>query len=456
MTNPWWKYKEQVLDSLEYGAIVQDTHFEMPPIFRDSPEMRKEHARVYNGIQLTDRHFGRILKRLKAEGLRDSTIIFCFSDHGEGITGGKCHPRAMGYRVPFIIWFPDMYKHLSPWGTNVVTSDVIDFADLPATLLSMAGLDLPDYMEGTALLGNHSKRAKNYTIGGLDRSGENLSLSRSISDGKYIFNKNFMPFQSEVRWQKYFDFAQSAQILRKNFREKKLNKTQSFLLAEKNPETFYNLEKDSWETQNLIDSSQVQDLINEMKSVLIQDLIEKRDAHFIPECSIKELKISPYDLASDTVFYRAEAVIHTAFLCGDKNALSHHLNGIKHKNDIVRYWAMLGIYTHLKLHGGTLKILDLPEADNYPPADVFLQAIRAQFFKNKKAEEKLLKYLKGNNEDLGLVAAQLLLLEEKIEHSLLERIITNCKESEFGLVKQSGELFEHKYKGVKLHYNNFW
>ena len=94
----------------------------------------------------------------------------------------------MGYRVPFIIWFPDIYRHLSPWGTNVVTSDVIDFADLPATLLSLAGVDIPEYMDGTPLLGSHSSDPKKYTFGALDRSGENLTLSRSISDGEYIFN----------------------------------------------------------------------------------------------------------------------------------------------------------------------------------------------------------------------------------------------------------------------------
>jgi len=75
-----------------------------------------------------DIRVGQLLKRLEDEGLRDSTIIFFYADHGEGMPRGKTNGINYGYRVPFIVWFPEMYKHLSPWGTGgVVTDELIEF-----------------------------------------------------------------------------------------------------------------------------------------------------------------------------------------------------------------------------------------------------------------------------------------------------------------------------------------
>ncbi len=455
MTNPWWKYEEQILDSLEKNSIIMDSDFEMPPIYKDTPEMRKEHARVYNAIQLTDIHFGRILERLNAEALRDSTIIFCFSDHGQGISWGKCHPRAMGYRVPFIIWFPDMYKHLSPWGTNVVTSDVIDFADLPATVLSLVGIDIPEYMEGVPLLGSNSGEPKKYTIGGLDRSGENLALSRSISDGEYIFNKNFMPFQSEMRWQKYFDYGESAQLIRKDFEEGNLNAIQASVF-DKHAETLFKLENDPWETTNLIRNSNTKQLLNEMRSVLKRDLIDKRDAHFIHEYSFTKSGKTPFMLSTDSLFYPAEEVINMAFLCGEKDALTSQLEALNHENDIVRYWAAIGIYSHFTLFGNSVEGQMIKLDDPYPPADIFLKATHARYLANKKALKQLINYLKNGYAELGTLSAQLLLLENNYEPEVLEQVIQNCEASKFGAVRQSGELFKHKFLAEKLHYDHFW
>lgn len=58
----------------------------------------------------------------------------------------------MGYQVPFILWIPEMYKHLTPWGSGVVTDELVSFEDFAATVLSLAGVELPSYMEGVPFL----------------------------------------------------------------------------------------------------------------------------------------------------------------------------------------------------------------------------------------------------------------------------------------------------------------
>uniref|UniRef100_UPI003592E90A sulfatase-like hydrolase/transferase n=1 Tax=Pricia sp. TaxID=2268138 RepID=UPI003592E90A len=51
-------YIKNVREHLPEEEIIADTAFEMPPIYRDSPKMRKQMARVYNAIALTDIRIG--------------------------------------------------------------------------------------------------------------------------------------------------------------------------------------------------------------------------------------------------------------------------------------------------------------------------------------------------------------------------------------------------------------
>jgi arylsulfatase A-like enzyme len=454
MTNPWWKYKEQILDNLESETVIGNNDFDVPPIFNDTPEMRKQLSRIYNAIQLCDIQIGEVLGKLEKDGLVDSTIVFCFADHGEGMPWGKTFSRGMGYRVPFVIYFPEMYKHLSPWGTNVVSSDVVDFSDLPATVLSLAGIEVPEYMDGRSLIGTQAEKAKKYMIGGLDRSGENTGLSRSISDGKFIYNKHFMPFQPENRWQKYFDYGKIAILIRKDFKNGDLDKVQASILETGNAETLFNLESDPWETINLAQNHENKAKVQELESALKKDLIEKRDAHFIPEYTLKKEQSIPYDLSRNNEFYPAKEVIELAFQCGDKSALKKQLKALNHKNEIVRYWAAVGVYSHFTLYGYSEE-LSL-SADSYPPSDIFIQATKAQFCKAKDAEDKLLNYISGDNEQLGILAAQLVCQPKKIDEDLLKRILKACKSSEITYVKQWGELLELKYLGKPLEMVTFW
>src|SRR5690606_26873279 len=89
MTNPYEQYEKSVLGNLSKEEIIADDAFEMPPFYRNTPEMRKELARVYNSLSLTDKRIGELLAKLKASGLMDSTIIIFYGDHGEGIPRGK-------------------------------------------------------------------------------------------------------------------------------------------------------------------------------------------------------------------------------------------------------------------------------------------------------------------------------------------------------------------------------
>src|SRR5690606_22294736 len=133
-----------VLGNLTKEETIADNAFEMPPFYHDSPEMRREMARVYNSLSLTDKRIGELLSRLKADGLMDSTIIIFYGDHGEGIPRGETNGISLGFRLPFVSWFPEMYNHLSPWGTGGVPDELRDFSDLAPAMISLAGGKKPE------------------------------------------------------------------------------------------------------------------------------------------------------------------------------------------------------------------------------------------------------------------------------------------------------------------------
>ena len=61
MTNPYQQYQKAILGNLTKDEIIPDDAFDMPPFYHDTPEMRKEMARVYNSITLTDKRIGELL-----------------------------------------------------------------------------------------------------------------------------------------------------------------------------------------------------------------------------------------------------------------------------------------------------------------------------------------------------------------------------------------------------------
>ncbi len=56
------QYEKYVWNHLPESDRIGDYAFDMPPFYNDTPKMRKQFARVYNSIKLTDNRIGKLLK----------------------------------------------------------------------------------------------------------------------------------------------------------------------------------------------------------------------------------------------------------------------------------------------------------------------------------------------------------------------------------------------------------
>ncbi len=100
---------------------------------------------LYDGeIRFTDHHLGRIIARIEEWGQLDNTIILVTADHGEeffdhGRVGHAMTLYDESVQIPLIIHYPPKV----PPGT--VVNEQVRTRDVPATLLSLAGISVPDY-----------------------------------------------------------------------------------------------------------------------------------------------------------------------------------------------------------------------------------------------------------------------------------------------------------------------
>lgn len=130
-------YRETVEGFRDYPIPEELTHF------RGNYE--KEYADYLSAINRIDFNLGRLIEKLKEKGIYEETVIIFTSDHG-------CHfkTRNMEYKrschdssihIPLVIRGGDFKG-------GRVDERLVSLVDLPATLLSLGGIDVPDYFCG--------------------------------------------------------------------------------------------------------------------------------------------------------------------------------------------------------------------------------------------------------------------------------------------------------------------
>lgn len=266
----------------------------LPPYFPDDSVVRQDVARNYSNIELLDQQLGEKLKELEDAGLLDNTIIFFFSDHGGPLPRGKREHYDSGLRVPFLVKFPGS-RHFER------IPNLISFVDLAPTVLSLAGVEPPEYMQGQAFLGKYrSREERKYINGSGDRFDEFPDRMRSIRDHRYMYVRNYhpeLPSYKDVSYRKQMDMMN--QLLRLNG-EGLLNEDQRYYFRKtKLSEEFYDCYNDSFQLHNLIDQPEYIDKIEEMRKAMDDWQLDVHDLGEIPEYDLL-MQMWPYGIQPKT------------------------------------------------------------------------------------------------------------------------------------------------------------
>ncbi|MFH5886428.1 sulfatase [Halalkalibaculum sp. DA3122] len=256
--------------------IVDPQDVPVPPYYPDHPVYRKEIAHHYDTILEMDRILGNIVDRLKEDGLYENTVVFFFSDHGMKLPRHKQFLYEGGIRVPMIVAGPGL-----PEGS--ARKDLVSGIDISATTLSLAGIEIPDHMQGMDMFASGFHR--DYIVAARDRADFTIDRIRTVVTDRYKYIRNFMPEKPYMQPQ-YRDGREYMEVLKKLYRSGELNEVQSRFVSEDRPaEELYDLKNDPHETDNLIYSSDREHAmaLAELRDKLYRWILETDDKGRFPE-----------------------------------------------------------------------------------------------------------------------------------------------------------------------------
>ncbi|WP_209330170.1 sulfatase-like hydrolase/transferase [Lunatimonas salinarum] len=323
----------------------------LPPYHPDLPEIRNDWARFHDLITLMDKMTGDLLRELEEEGLADNTIVFFYSDHGGQLSRSKRFIFNVGTQVPLMVYLPDKWKHLSPKSDLSKDESLVSFVDLAPTVLSLAGCDVPDIMQGTNFL--DSKSDPKFVHFYRDRMAERYDLSRAVTDGHYYFIRNFMPHKPLGRDSRYgYEVQANWRAWEAHHEAGKTNDLQSKFFEPKESIELFDSKGDPWHVENLVADNAFQDRITHLSEELDAWMIKTRDVGLIPEPMFHELTGEEkrfktiYEFAQSREDYPIAEILEIAKLAslGDSRYLSDYMVAMDHENPIVRFWGIYGLF----------------------------------------------------------------------------------------------------------------
>lgn len=254
----WWNdISERSKDRVDPAQVS------LPPYYADHPVIREDWAKYLDQIEYMDHEVGMILQELEEKGLADNTVVIFIGDNGRCNIRGKGYLHDSGLRVPLIIRWPDRLER------GRVSNQVVSLTDISASILQLAGVDMPEYLTGIPFIGVESDRE--YVISARDLFDEVMDKSRSVSTARYKYIRNDMP---EVPWDShlaYFEFYRPAVHIMRQFQEGgELNEDQAFFFRKTKPvEELYDLQEDPFELNNLAGNAEYSKILDELRQKLL-------------------------------------------------------------------------------------------------------------------------------------------------------------------------------------------
>ena len=319
----------------------------IPPHHPATPEMKHDWAHYYDNVEDMDAQIGKWLKELDEAGLAENTIVFYYGDHGGVLARSKRYVYETGTRVPFIVRIPEKYKYLFPnKNPNSKVDRLISFVDLVPTLLSITGIEIPEYLQGNAFLGKQKTENPEYAYMFRGRMDERYDMCRAVRDQKYRYIRNYMPYRVYGQRLGYLWRAPSIVSWEQAYKNGECNETQSIFWNKKPVEELYDTENDPWEVNNLAENPKYKDVLERMRTANKKWVARINDTGFIPEADrvdrAGEMPMYDYMRSGKINLEEIMEAAEVATL-GKVETLEELKGYLKNDESAVRYWGASGL-----------------------------------------------------------------------------------------------------------------
>ncbi|MEO6740735.1 MAG: sulfatase, partial [Chthoniobacteraceae bacterium] len=222
------KSHESQIRTRPHKQVHDPAKVRVPAYHPDTPEVRQDWAQYYDQVSEADADAGALLADLEKDGLSEDTIVFYYADHGSGMPRSKRWPYNSGLQVPLVVYIPEKFKELRPpeYQAGGKSERLVSFVDLAPTMLSLIGVQPPEWMQGHAFLGKFITEPQPFLHGFRGRMDERLDLVRSVTDGRYVYVRNYMPHLIYGQHLNYMWQTPTTRVWEQLHKEGKLNAVQ--------------------------------------------------------------------------------------------------------------------------------------------------------------------------------------------------------------------------------------
>ncbi len=332
-----------------HAPVHDPAQVHVPAYHPDTPEVRRDWAQYHDVVSEADADAGMRLAELAEAGLAEDTIVFYFADHGSGMPRNKRWPYNLGLHVPLVVHIPEKFKHLRPddYAPGAKSDRLVSFVDFAPTVLSLAGIEPPDWLQGFAFLGRYAAPPQSYIYGFRGRMDEKIDLVRSVTDGRFVYVRNYLPHRIYGQYLNYMFQTPTTQVWHRLHTEGKLNPAQDAFWNPKPPEELYDLANDPDEVENLAESSAHRETRDRLREAQRSLALQIRDVGFLPEGQMhrRSQGMTPHDLARDVSKYPLERILATAELAAarDPDSTAELIKACEDPDSAVRFWAVTGL-----------------------------------------------------------------------------------------------------------------
>ncbi|MGD9724626.1 MAG: sulfatase-like hydrolase/transferase [Pirellulales bacterium] len=343
------KSHESQIRRRPYDAVHDPAGVRIPAYHPDTPAVRQDWAQYYDCVSEADADAGARLAELEAAGLAAETIVFYFADHGSGMPRNKRTPCDSGLHVPLVVYIPEKFARLRPadYVPGGTSDRLVSFVDFAPTVLSLAGVQPPEWLQGHAFLGRYAAPPQPFVYGYRDRMDERIDMVRSVTDGRYVYVRNYLPHRRYGEYLAYMFQTPTTRVWHDWHLAGKLNPAQDAFWNAKPAEELYDLRADPDEVHNLAGSAEHAEIVARLRTAQRDLARQIRDVGFLPEGDMhaRSAGRSPYDMARDDSLYPFERIFAAAELAaGSDPAAGERLVALLNDADgAVQYWAATGL-----------------------------------------------------------------------------------------------------------------
>ncbi|WP_303983082.1 sulfatase family protein [Niallia circulans] len=234
---------------------------EVPEYLPDTEAIRKEIALMNGSVKVLDAAIKRIMDTLEETGLIDNTIVIYTTDHGIAFPRAKGTLKEAGLETALIFYNPKLF------GKNVVSTELLCNIDIMPTLLDLAGLPIPDDLDGKSfaplLLKQSNEKIREDFFCELTWH-DNYHPMRGVRTEKYKYVKNFEDGPKIYMPMDIHSSPSGAEVRKEYY-------------VPNEAEELYDLEKDPLEYKNLIHDPAYSEVARQLREKVANWMNETKD-----------------------------------------------------------------------------------------------------------------------------------------------------------------------------------